>query len=119
MDQINDSDGFAAGTKIARDSSPSTTNVSSLDAIKDTVADKLHAVAGAIQQRAGQDQGSGISSYAGRASGWLDDAAEYVREVDQNKVKTDLQKQLRTNPGRALLVAGAAGLVLGILLRRR
>ena len=53
-----------------------------------------------------------------QAAGWLDDAAEYVREVDPQKVKSDIQLQVRSNPGRSLLIAGAAGLLLGILLRR-
>jgi ElaB/YqjD/DUF883 family membrane-anchored ribosome-binding protein len=89
----------------------------SLDTIKEAVADKLHAAAGAIQQKAGQkqlDQGG----YIGQAAGWLDNAAEYVRDVDPQRVKSDLQKQVRSNPGRSLLIAGAAGLFLGILLRR-
>ena len=86
--------------------------------LKDTVADKLHAAAGIIQEKAGQNQNTTISSYAGQAANWLDDAAEYVREADPQRVKSDVQSQVRRNPGRSLLVAGAAGLLLGFLLRR-
>lgn len=118
MDQTNGINRFAPGTEISPDRSQSTGGGSSLDTIKDTVADKLHAVAGVIQQKAGQNQESGVAGYAGQAAGWLDDAAEYVREVDPQRVKSDLQKQVRSNPGRSLLVAGAAGLLLGFLLRR-
>jgi ElaB/YqjD/DUF883 family membrane-anchored ribosome-binding protein len=105
MDQMNNRDSLTAG--IEGYGSQSASGVS-LDTIKDTVADKLHAVAGAVQQKAGQNQ----------AAGWLDDAAEYVREVDPQRIKADLQKQVRSNPGRSLIIAGAAGLLLGILLRR-
>ncbi|MEK6299255.1 MAG: DUF883 C-terminal domain-containing protein [Acidobacteriota bacterium] len=117
MDPMNRSE--TAGKEVSSYGSPSTSGVSTLDTIKDTVADKLHAVAGAIQQKAGQNQENAVAGYAGQAAGWLDDAAEYVRDVDQQKVKADLQKQVRNNPGRSLLVAGAAGLLLGFLFRRR
>lgn len=119
MDPMNRSESLTAGKEISSYGSPSTGGVSTLDTIKDTVADKLHAVAGAIQQKAGQNQENAVAGYAGQAAGWLDDAAEYVRDVDQRKVKADLQKQVRNNPGRSLLVAGAAGLLLGFLFRRR
>jgi ElaB/YqjD/DUF883 family membrane-anchored ribosome-binding protein len=114
MDQMN-RDSFTAGGLGYGSQSASAV---SLDTIKDTVADKLHAVAGAIQQKAGQNPEVAGAGYAGQAAGWLDDAAGYVREVDPQKIKSDLQKQVRSNPGRSLLIAGAAGLLLGILLRR-
>lgn len=120
MVQINGSDSFATGTEISRGGSQSTSSVSSLDAIKDTVADKLHAVAGAIHQKTGpgQNQENAVAGYAGQAAGWLDDAAEYVRKVEPQKVKSDLKNHVRSNPGRSLLVAGAAGLLLGLIFRR-
>lgn len=115
MDQMNSRDSLAAG--IEGYGSQSASGIS-LDTIKDTVADKLHAVAGAVQQKVGQNQEVAAARYAGQAAGWLDDAAEYVREVDPQRIKADLQKQVRSNPGRSLIIAGAAGLLLGILLRR-
>jgi ElaB/YqjD/DUF883 family membrane-anchored ribosome-binding protein len=114
MDQINRSNSLT-GNEDSRYGSQAAGV--SLDTIKEVVADKLHAVAGAIQQKAGQNQQDG-AGYVGQAAGWLDNAADYVREVDPQRVKSDLKKQVRTNPGRSLLIAGAAGLLLGILLRR-
>jgi hypothetical protein len=119
MDQKNGRDSFPPGEEISTYGSESASGPSTVDTIKQTVADKLHTVAGAIQRKTGQNRESGVAGYAGQAAGWLDEAAEYVRDVDQEKVKADLQKQVRTNPGRSLLVAGAAGLLLGFLLRRR
>ena len=118
MDQMNRGDSLTERKEISSYGSPSTSGASTLDTIKDTVAEKLHAVAGAFQQKGGQNQENTVAGYAGQAAGWLDDAAEYVREVDPQKIKSDLQKQVRSNPGRSLLIAGAAGLLLGILLRR-
>jgi hypothetical protein len=116
MDQINRDSSFTAGNEESRYGSQA--SGVSLDTIKDTVADKLHAVATAIQQKPGQNQEDRSTGYIGQAAGWLDNAADYVREADPQRVKSDLQKQVRSNPGRSLLIAGAAGLFLGILLRR-
>jgi hypothetical protein len=90
---------------------------STLDNIKTTVADKLKSAAQALGEKGGQD--STVSQYAGQASGWLNNAADYVRDIEPQQVKADIQKQVRTNPGRSLLIAGIAGLVLGTLFRRR
>ena len=117
MDQMN-SESLTADRETSSFGSKSTSGSSTLETIKDTVADKLHAAAGAIQQKADQNQNNPAAGYAGQAAGWLDDAAEYVRDVDPQKVKADVKNQVRQNPGRSLLVAGAAGLLLGILLRR-
>ena len=119
MDQANSNESLIAGKQSSGFGSQSST-ASTLDTIKGTVADKLHAAATTIQQKAGQSQENAVvAGYAGQAAGWLDDAAEYVREVDPQKVKSDIQHQVRSNPGRSLLIAGAAGLLFGILLRRR
>jgi ElaB/YqjD/DUF883 family membrane-anchored ribosome-binding protein len=117
MDQINSKESLTTGNQSSSFESQSS-GASTLDTIKETVADKLHAAASTIHQKAGQNQDNAVGGYAGQAAGWLDDAAEYVREVDPQKVKADIQHQVRSNPGRSLLVAGAAGLLLGILLRR-
>ena len=117
MDQMNSSETLTAGNQSSG-FGPQSSGGSTLDTIKETVADKLHSAASTLQQKAGQNRENAVAGYAGQAAGWLDDAAEYVREVDPQKVKSDIQHQVRSNPGRSLLVAGAAGLLLGILLRR-
>ena len=118
MDQMSDSEGLAGDKETLSFRSESMRSNATLETIKDSVADKMHAAAGAIQQKAAQNQENAMAGYAGQAAGWLDDAAEYVREADPQKVKADLQNQVKRNPGRSLLVAGAAGLLLGFLLRR-
>ena len=90
---------------------------STLDNIKTTVADKLKSAAQTLSEKSGQN--TTVSQYAGQASGWLNNAADYVRDIEPDQVKTDIQKQVRTNPGRSLLIAGIAGLVLGTIFRRR
>lgn len=90
---------------------------SGMDRVKGTLADKLKEAAGAIKQRSG-GQGA-TDSYAGKASTWLDSAADYVQQFDPQRARQDLEKSVRSNPGRSLLIAGAAGLLLGAIFRRR
>ena len=92
---------------------------SMLETVTQSVADKLHTAADIIQKNVEQNQGKPVARYAAQASAVLGNAADYIREIEPQKVKADLQKQIRSNPGRSLMVAGAAGLLLGILIRRR
>jgi ElaB/YqjD/DUF883 family membrane-anchored ribosome-binding protein len=89
---------------------------SKFDSVKTTVADKLNDAADALRQKTGQNSAAG--GYASQASDWLSNAADYVRTAEPEQIKSNIQQQVRSNPGRSLLIAGAAGLALGILLRR-
>ena len=106
MQEMNRSGDFTSPPSGAR------TSGSTFDNIKTTVADKLNNAADTLRQKTGQ------TGYAGQASDWLTNAADYVRDVDPAQLKSNIQEQVRSNPGRSLLIAGAAGLALGILLRR-
>jgi len=90
---------------------------STFNNIKTTVAETLHSAAEAIRQKTGQNNAA--AGRAGQASDLLNTAADYVRDIEPAQIKSDLQKQVRSNPGRSLLIASAAGLALGMLLRRR
>jgi ElaB/YqjD/DUF883 family membrane-anchored ribosome-binding protein len=91
------------------------------DNIQEIVADKLHTLASALQEKAGQggEYNSAIAGYGQQVAGWLEQSADYVRKTDPQQVKADLENQVRYYPGRSLLIAGAAGLILGALFRRR
>ena len=90
---------------------------SAFDNIKSTIADKMESAADALRQNSGQARAG--AGYVNQASDWLGYAADYVRDIKPAQIKSDLQNQVRSNPGRTLLIAGAAGLALGVLLRRR
>jgi ElaB/YqjD/DUF883 family membrane-anchored ribosome-binding protein len=109
MQQIDHSEGFTTQHSQSRSGG------STLDNIKTTVADKLNNAADALRQKSGQ---GGAAGYAGQASDWLTNAADYVRDVDPTQLKSTIQEQVRSNPARSLLIAAGAGLALGILLRR-
>jgi len=91
---------------------------STFDDVKQRVADKLHSAAETIQSKAAQNQPSQLAGYANTAAEWLDDTSSYIRHVDPQQIKSDIQTQVRRNPGKSLLIAGAAGLLLGVLIRR-
>ncbi len=83
------------------------------------VADKLHQAADSLQQKVGSDtDGGAMAKYGKKAADMLDRSADYVGDFDPNKVKTDVQKHVKENPGRSLLIAGAVGLILGALFSR-
>jgi ElaB/YqjD/DUF883 family membrane-anchored ribosome-binding protein len=119
MHQANRSDGVDDRRQLDSGFESEATGVSTVEALKDTVAGKLQAAATAIQKSVGQNQNPKLAKYGEQAANWLDGAADYVRDADPQKFKTELQSRVRQNPGRSLLVAGAAGLLLGVLLRRR
>jgi ElaB/YqjD/DUF883 family membrane-anchored ribosome-binding protein len=49
----------------------------------------------------------------------MDHSAEYVRKFDYKKADEKIREYVKQSPGRSLLIAGAAGLILGAVLRRR
>ena len=88
--------------------------------VKSIIADKVHSVAEAIGERAAdQDAQSGIAQYGKQASEWLDQSAEYVRQFDYEQVDARVREYVRQSPERSLLIAGAVGLIIGAILRRR
>jgi len=118
MDQMKQDDSLTIRKRESEFGSDPASGRTGLENLRDTVAGKLHSAAEVIQEKASQNQNSQIGNYAGQAGKWLDDAAGYVQEANPEKMKSDLQNQVRRNPGRSLLVAGAAGLLLGFLIRR-
>jgi ElaB/YqjD/DUF883 family membrane-anchored ribosome-binding protein len=90
------------------------------DKLKNAVADQLKNAAQTIEEKATSGEATGaLAEYARKAADWLDSSSEYVRNLDPEQVKLEVEDKVRKNPGRSLLIAGAAGLLLGILVRRR
>jgi ElaB/YqjD/DUF883 family membrane-anchored ribosome-binding protein len=88
--------------------------------IRATTADKLQAAAQTLHQKADRSgQPTEVSALGHRAADWLERSADYVSEMEPHRLKSDIENQVRRNPGRSLLIAGIVGLALGGLLRRR
>jgi ElaB/YqjD/DUF883 family membrane-anchored ribosome-binding protein len=100
--------------------------------MKATLADKLEAGAHKLRERR-QGSASGVSGAEGSQYGAQSDAtldratqslatgmestANWVRNADLNQMRTNVEQQVKSNPGRALLVAVGVGYVLGKILR--
>ncbi len=88
--------------------------------VKNVIADKLHSVAeGLGKHGADQDGESTIEKYRNQASEWLDQSAEYVRKFDYKEADAGIREYVKQSPGRSLFIAGAVGLIIGAILRRR
>ena len=86
---------------------------------RNRLAALLHQAAQSLHDRSpqladGRSEGLGL-----QAANWLDQSADYVKQADIQQMKSDVSEQIRRNPGRSLLVAGAVGLFIGALVRRR
>ena len=80
----------------------------------------MHHVAEVLGEKvADQDAQCGIAHYGKQASEWLDQSAEYVRQFDYEQADARVREYVRQSPGRSLLLAGAVGLIIGAILRRR
>ena len=88
--------------------------------VRESVSDSLRTAAAAIQDKVEQTgDRTPLTQCGEQASRWLNASAEYVRDMDLQKVKTDVEHQVRHNPGRSLLIAAFAGVIIGTLFRRR
>ncbi|MFN7927927.1 MAG: hypothetical protein U0Y68_08260 [Blastocatellia bacterium] len=93
---------------------------SSWGQIKSTVARQLSSAAEALHQKSARtERPTELSKFGDQAASWLERSADYVNELEPQKLKSDLETTVRRNPGRSLLIVGLAGVVLGNLLRRR
>ena len=88
--------------------------------LKDTLADTLHRVAEALGEKAAaKEEQCAMAQYGKQASEWLAQSAEDVRQFNSEQANARVRAYVKQSPGRSLLIAGAVGLVIGALLRRR
>jgi ElaB/YqjD/DUF883 family membrane-anchored ribosome-binding protein len=88
--------------------------------VRETVAEGLSRAAHALQQKSSEvDQESELANLGNRAAEWLERSSDYVKVIEPQQLKSDIENQVRRHPGRSLLIAGIAGLILGRVFRRR
>ena len=88
--------------------------------LRETVADSLARAAHALHEKSSQaEEESELANFGIRAADWLERSADYVKMVEPRQLKSDFEDQVRRHPGRSLLIAGIAGLILGRVFRRR
>ena len=96
--------------------------------LKSTLADKLEAGANSLRERGQSGQLAGamggatagvsderMQQLSGSAANALQSTATFLREGD---LQQSIEEQVRTNPGRTLLIALGVGYMLGKALRR-
>lgn len=87
--------------------------------VKNIIADKLHHIAEALNEKTGDSDTQSGMGKENPASAWLDQSAEYVRQFDYERANVRVREYIGQNPGRCLLIAGGASLIIGAILRRR
>ena len=84
---------------------------------KENIAEKLERAACSLERQA--ESGQAMGPYSRQASEWLHHSARYVRAFDIKQADADLRNQIRTHPGKSILIGLAAGAVVGYMFRRR
>lgn len=88
--------------------------------IKTLIINRLRTIAEAIGENATAMDGiSGQTQCAQKTAEWLDHSTEFIQRFDYKQVSGWVRESVRQKPGRSLLVAGAVGLILGAIIRRR
>ncbi|MCI0662822.1 MAG: hypothetical protein L0220_17275 [Acidobacteria bacterium] len=88
--------------------------------VRETVADGLARAAHALHEKSSQaEEESELANLGIRAADWLERSADYVKVIEPQQLRSDFEDQVRRHPGRSLLIAGIAGLILGRVFRRR
>lgn len=95
--------------------------------LKATLADKLDQGAERIRQRsahasvteAGAATEDKMRNAGSKVAAGMESTADWLRTADMQSVKTGVERQVRTNPGRTLLVALGLGYVAGRIMRGR
>lgn len=98
-----------------------------VNSLQTSIANKLDAGAEALRVRGTGVPGSdgtlavnstGLAGVTDTVATGLTTTAQMVRDADMEKLKTNIETQVREHPVRTLLVALGAGYILGKALRR-
>jgi ElaB/YqjD/DUF883 family membrane-anchored ribosome-binding protein len=88
--------------------------------VKNSIAETLHNAADALGIKAAEnDSQCGLAQFGKQASERLDQSAEYIRQFNCKPADVKIREFIRQSPGRSLLIAGAVGLIIGAIVRRR
>lgn len=92
----------------------------SFENVKNSIAETLHTAADTLGNKvAGKDPQCSLTKLGKQASEKLDWSAEYIRDFDYKPADAKVREFVRERPGSSLLFAGAIGLIIGALVRRR
>lgn len=78
-------------------------------------AEKLHGTADRASGQTGGKAKAGDAAH--RLAGGMEGAARYLREGDREQLRSDVEERTRQSPMQTLLIAAAAGFVIGRIIR--
>jgi hypothetical protein len=95
--------------------------------LKTTLADKLDAGAERLRRKsattnvaeAGEETQGNVRKVGSKVASGMENTAEWIRTADMQSMRSGVENQVRTKPGRSLLVALGLGYLVGRALRGR
>jgi ElaB/YqjD/DUF883 family membrane-anchored ribosome-binding protein len=90
--------------------------------LKAQLADKLESGAGKLRERSTDTAKiddaiatakTQVADASDRVASGMEKSAEWLRDANMSSLKQGLERQVKENPGRTLLIAGAIGYLLG------
>lgn len=92
---------------------------------KSTLADKLDAGAEKLRHKSasgnaaavGEEAEGKVNKVGNKVASGMESTADWLRSADMDSIKNGLEEQVRSNPGRTLLVALGVGYLLGRAIR--
>ncbi|HEX8718994.1 MAG TPA: hypothetical protein VF722_18695 [Gemmatimonadaceae bacterium] len=95
--------------------------------LKATVADKLEAGAVKLRDRVSSAEMPGVPSKtrarleqaSQKVAAGMENTADWVRTADAEKAREGIEYQVKTRPGRSLLVALGLGFLIGSVFKRK
>ncbi|MFO7577534.1 MAG: hypothetical protein R6W66_07385 [Pelovirga sp.] len=87
---------------------------------KQSVANRLRRAAAALDKTAAaHEESPGLADFEKHAARWLYQSSDYMNQFDCGREVSRVRDRIARSPGRSLVIAGAVGLVLGLLSNNR
>lgn len=87
--------------------------------VKESVVSGVGKAAQALHEQADKATAPQLADLGHQTAAWLETSADYIQQAEPQKMRTDFEDKIRKNPAKSLLIAGAAGILLGAIFRRR
>lgn len=109
---VKEPSGSVAGTAGRMKRSVSQSAADRFESSRQSTVGALKWTASSLHSRADK-----FSNFAHSAAERIEHTADYIRERDLDRIYSEVERNIRRNPGRSLVIAAAVGFVLGRLAR--
>ena len=83
------------------------------------VASKIQKFTRILRVQTGKSPTSPLKEVGAQTADFLDKSANYIQDLEPQKLRDEVEDQVRQNPSKSLFIAGATGLFLGAVFTRR